>query len=51
MGGYVDESNARNPWARGVLPRGPNSSMPPYDQVFEPKSVCGDREYGVRQMW
>ena len=35
MGGYVDESNAVTLGPEVYCP-GPNSSMPPYDQVFEP---------------
>ena len=35
MGGYVDESNAVT-LGPEVYCLGPNSSMPPYDQVFEP---------------
>ena len=35
MGGYVDESNAVTLGPEVYCP-GPNSSMPPYDRVFEP---------------
>ena len=35
VGGYVDESNAVTLGPEVYCP-GPNSSMPPYDQVFEP---------------
>ena len=35
MGGYLDESNTVTVGPEVYCP-GPNSSMPPYDQVFEP---------------